>query len=321
MGTVFEIKVLKKGLSQEKAIAAIDSAFAEVECLEKQMSEWIPDSTISLITRYAGVRPVAVTDEIIAVVEKALIISEQTGGEFDISFKPLGNLWDVMNRKKPPEDSQIKKILGLVDYKNILLDKVNKTIFLKKPGMAIGLGGIAKGYALGRAVEKITEAGIRNFIIDAGGDLYFSGNRNGKAWSCGIKDPDNTANILLRFWIKSDCAVVTSGNYERFFIFEDKKYHHIIDPRMGYPGTGVKSVTVFAKDPALADAYATSFFLLGYDRSLKIISKNKDLAFIMIGGDGSILKSGNISSFAGFITLDFSLTVTGVSPFANRCTH
>ena len=304
MGTIFEIKVLNKGLSQEKAIAAIDSAFAEVERLEKLMSEWIPDSPIALIARCAGERPVAVTDEIIEIVEKSLAISEWTSGEFDISFKPLGRLWDVMNRKEPPEDYQIKEILGLVNYKNILLDKINNTIYLKKPGMAIGLGGIAKGYAVSRAEGKITEAGISDFIINAGGDLYFSGNRNGEPWSCGIQDPDNNVNVLLKFKIKSDCAVVTSGNYERFFMFEGKKYHHIIDPRTGYPGTGTKSVTVFAKDAAFADAYATSFFLLGYERSLEIIDKNKDVAFIMIDENGDILKSENISSFANGITLD-----------------
>lgn len=304
MGTLFEITVLKKGLSQEKLVAAIDSAFAEVKRLEKQMSEWIPDSPIALTARYAGVKPVAVTDEIIEIVEKALEISERTDGRFDISFKPLGRLWDVMNRKEPPEDFHIKEILGLVNYKNILLDKINKTIYLKKPGMAIGLGGIAKGYAVSRAEGKITEAGISDFIINAGGDLYFSGNRNGEPWSCGIQDPDKNVNVLLRFKIKSDCAVVTSGNYERFFIFEGKKYHHIIDPKTGYPGTGTKSVTVFAKDAAFADAYATSFFLLGYERSLEITDKNKDVAFIMIDENGDILKSGNISSFADSITLD-----------------
>jgi len=304
MGTLFEITVLKNGLSQEKAGAAIDSAFAEVKRLEKQMSEWIPDSPIALTARYAGVRPVVVTDELVELVEKSLTISEQTGGEFDISFKPLGRLWDVMNRKEPPEDFQIKEILGLVNYKNILLDKANNTIYLKKPGMAIGLGAIAKGYAVSRVESKLAEAGISDFIINAGGDLYFSGNRNGEPWSCGIRDPDENANVLLRFKIKSDCAVVTSGNYERFFMFEGKKYHHIIDPRTGYPGTGTKSVTVFAKDAAFADAYATAFFLLGYERSLKIANKNKDLAFIMIDGNGAILKSGNLASFANGTTLD-----------------
>jgi len=303
MGTLFEITVLKKGLSQEAAFAAIDGAFAEVKRLEKQMSERIPDSPIALAARYAGVKPVAVTDELIEVIEISLTISDQTGGTFDISFKPLGRLWDVMNRKEPPEDHQIKELLGLVNYKNILLDKANHTLYLKKPDMAIGLGAIAKGYAVNRAAEKISEAGISNFIINAGGDLYFSGNKNGESWSCGIQNPDNHSDTLLRFPIKSDCAVVTSGNYERFFMFEGKKYHHIIDPRTGYPGRGTKSVTVFAKDAAVADAYATSFFLLGYEKSLEIVDQNEDVAFIMIDEKDDILKSDGVSSFATHITL------------------
>ncbi|HPQ44493.1 MAG TPA: FAD:protein FMN transferase [Syntrophales bacterium] len=304
MGTLFELTVLKRGLSQEKAVAAIESAFAEVKRLEQQMSERVPDSPIALAARYAGVRPVTVTDEILDVIEKSFTISEQTGGVFDISFKPLGRLWDVMNRKEPPDDAQIKELLDLVNYTNILLDPVRKTIYLKKPGMAIGLGAIAKGYAVSRAAEKIVEAGITNFIVNAGGDLYFSGNRDGEPWSCGIQDPDKNADVLLRLKIKSDCAVVTSGDYERFFMFKGRKYHHIIDPRTGYPGTGTKSVTVFAKDATVADAYATSFFLLGYDKSLELINTHKDVAFIMIDEKGHILEGGRVASFADCITPD-----------------
>ncbi|MBU2531083.1 MAG: FAD:protein FMN transferase, partial [Elusimicrobia bacterium] len=265
MGTIFKIKVFadKKKLTKERFNTLAQKAFDEVSRLESEMSEWRPDSPISRAAINSGIKPVAITPDIARVVDMALDISHENDGAFDISFKPLGRLWNIKKRKIPPTKNEIEKALAYVNYTNIILDKKNMTLFLKLKGMHIGLGGIAKGYAAGKAGDILKLAGIKNFIINAGGDLFVSGNKDGEYWTSGIKNPKG--DMFLKFKVKTDCAVVTSGDYERFFIYKGKKYHHIINVRTGYPAEGLKSVTVISENPALADAYATSFFILGYD--------------------------------------------------------
>ena len=138
----------------------------------------------------------------------------------------------------------------------------------------------------------MAEGGIRDFIIDAGGDLYFSGNKGGKAWTCGIQDPDRRGEQAIRLKVRTDCAVVTSGDYERYFDFQGRRYHHIIDTRTGYPATGTRSVTVLARDPAVADAYATSFFILGPAKAAEIAGRTPGVAFILIDDRGKIWRGG-----------------------------
>ncbi|MCX5838028.1 MAG: FAD:protein FMN transferase [Deltaproteobacteria bacterium] len=297
MGTIVKIKAYGKGLSRERFDEVSRSAFAEIARLEKEMSEWIPESPISQAARFAGKKAVPVSEEIVAVIDLSLAISRQTGGAFDISFKPLGRLWRVEKRKEPPREEEIRAALRLVDYRNITLDKGRRTLFLKHPGMAVGLGAIAKGYAAGRAARKMAEGGIRDFIIDAGGDLYFSGSKGKQAWTCGIQDPDRRGEQLIRLKVKTDCAVVTSGDYERYFDFQGRRYHHIIDTRTGYPATGTRSVTVLARDPAVADAYATSFFILGPVKAAEIAGRNPGVAFILIDDRGKVWRGGPVLEF------------------------
>jgi len=297
MGTIVKIKAYGKGLSRERFDGVSRDAFAEIARLEKEMSEWIPESPISQAARFAGQKAVPVSEEIIAVIDLSLTISRQTGGAFDISFKPLGLLWRVEKRKVPPRDEEIRAALHLVDYRDIVLDRGRRTLFLKRPGMAVGLGAIAKGYAAGRAAVKMAEGGIRDFIIDAGGDLYFSGNRGGKSWTCGIQDPDRRDGQAIRLKVRTDCAIVTSGDYERYFDFQGRRYHHIIDTRTGYPATGMKSATVLARDPAVADAYATSFFILGPEKAAEIVGRTPGVAFILIDDRGKIWRGGPLHEF------------------------
>ena len=171
--------------------------------------------------------------------------------------------------------------------------------------MHIGLGAIAKGFAAKAIGNVFKKHGINNFIINAGGDLYIEGSKKGDSntedfWTSGVQDPDKRDNIILKFKVIRSGAVVTSGDYENFFVYNGKKYHHIIDTRTGYPATGMKSVTIFSSDPTYADAFATSFFILGYEKSLKIVEKRNDLAFIMIDENRNILKSPNVEKFVEF---------------------
>ena len=302
MGTVFRIKVPRSenNLSLKSFQEISRKALDKVSQLENEMSEWKNNSPISLAAAFAGIEPVNVTPDVFHVLESALMVSEETGGVFDISFRPLGWVWNVKKRKIPPTYEEIKPALRFVNYKNIVLDKEKKTLFLKQKGMQIGLGGIAKGYAAKKAGEVLETAGIHNYIINAGGDLFVKGKKGKLPWTSGIKDPEGGHTLIAKFRIKKDGAVVTSGDYENFFIYEGKKYHHIIDPRTGYPARGMKSVTVFSENPTLADAYATPFFILGYEKSLQIVKRKKNLAFIMIDDGGRIKKSPNVADFIEF---------------------
>jgi thiamine biosynthesis lipoprotein len=297
MGTIVKIKASAKDLPRERFDAVSGRAFTEIKRIEGEMSEWLPDSPISQAARLAGREAVPISDELAALIDLSLAVSRQTGGAFDISFKPLGRLWNVQARKEPPAEAEIQAARRLVDYRNIVLDRQRGALYLKRKGMAVGLGAIAKGYAAGRAALKMEEGGIRNFIIDAGGDLYLSGSKDGQAWTCGVQNPDGGGEPLLRLRVRTDCAVVTSGDYERYFEYGGKRYHHIIDTSTGYPATGARSVTVMAKDPAVADAYATAFFVLGPERAAAIVGRIPGLAFILIDAQGKVWRGGPLAEF------------------------
>lgn len=298
MGTIFKVKAYGEGLSRERFAAVSDAAFAEVARIEAEMSEWRPESPISRANLLAGQQAVSLPDETLALIDLSLSVSRETGGVFDISFKPLGRLWKVEAGRTPPDGKAIRAAQRLVDYRQIELDRTRKTILLRKPGMAIGLGAIAKGYAAGRAAQVLRSQGIGNLIVDAGGDLYFSGTRGGEAWICGIRDPDGKPDPILRLRVRKDCAIVTSGDYERYFEYQGKRYHHIIDPRTGAPSEGMKSVTVLAADPAVADAYATAFFILGPAASERIVRRIPGVAYLLIDRAGKIWRGGPIADFA-----------------------
>ena len=298
MGTVMKIKAVAEGDAEEKTQEAFDAAFQEIAELESELSEWQPASPVSEINRYAGEKRIQVPDAVVTVTEKALEIAKLTGGAFDVTFKPIGRLWNVKERTSPPPADSIKRVLRLVDYKQIELDTLRNTLFLRKTGMEIGFGGIAKGYAAFRAGKVLEQHDINNYIINAGGDLYVKGKKGDRRWTSGIQNPEKEQQkTLLAFSILKACGIATSGDYESYFIHEGTRYHHIIDLATGYPARGVKSVTVFSEDPAKADAYATAFFILGHEKALRIVEQDPSLAFILIDDKDTMLRSPNIEEF------------------------
>ncbi|MEE9905741.1 MAG: FAD:protein FMN transferase [Chlorobium sp.] len=303
MGTVMKIKAEALQQDEMKTREAFDDAFRLIAALESDLSEWQEASPVSLVNRNAGINPVAVPEPVVTVTRKSLEIALISDGAFDVTFRPLGRLWNIRSRKMPPPADSIAVIARLVDYRLIELDTLRSTIFLKKPGMEIGFGGIAKGYAAWKAGELLKDRGIVNFIINAGGDLYVHGSKNGSSWSSGITDPDNKTGgkPVIAFRILKPCGIATSGNYENYFVWQGKRYHHIIDPSTGYPAEGIKSATVFSDDPAKADAYATAFFILGYDKALEIIGKDSKAAFILIDKDNRILRSPNLGRYIAIL--------------------
>lgn len=298
MGTVMKIKAVAGGDAEAKTEEAFEAAFREIAGLESELSEWQPASPVSEVNRNAGKERAEVPDAVVTVTEKALEIARITGGAFDVTFKPIGRLWNVKERTSPPPLDSIKTVLNLVDYRQIELDTLHKALFLKKKGMEIGFGGIAKGYAAYHAGKALEKYGINNYIINAGGDLYVKGKKGEQHWTSGIQNPDKEQQKpLLAFSVVKACGIATSGNYESYFTYEGTRYHHIIDLKTGYPARGVKSVTVFSEDPAKADAYATAFFILGYSNALKIVQEDPSLAFILIDNKDMMLKSPNIEEF------------------------
>jgi len=264
MGTVFTLAV-GDAVSDEVVDQASEEAFAEIDRIEALISEWRPTSEISLVNAAAGQGSVLVSPETYACVERGVALSRITDGAFDLTWAALRGLWkfgpSATPRLPPPE--AIAAALARVGWRDIALNPKARTIALRRPGMALGLGGIGQGYGVSRAVALLRARGLRAFIFDAGGDLYLAGEKTpGTAWTVGIQDPRDPSRLTAEVTARDE-AVITSGDYERYFEVGGRRYHHIIDLRTGYPATESVSTTVFARDPTLADAFATACFVLG----------------------------------------------------------
>ncbi len=288
MGTLVSISI--SNTDPEKANRAADLAFQEIRRIEQIMSTYLPESEISLINRSAGKEWRSVHPEILFVIQEALGYSRLSNGAFDITFKPLTRLWNFEPQSRPPDPKAVRELLNLVDFKSVLIDK-EKRVLLKKEGMAIGLGGIAKGYAVDRAMSVLEAQGIEDAIINAGGDLRVVGRRSStRRWRVGIQDPRNEVAVIETIHV-SGGAVATSGDYEKFFIDQGIRYHHILNPRTGFPARGCRSVTVICPTAMMADAMATSVFVLGPEKGMELIRQLPDLEGMIVNDEGNIMKS------------------------------
>jgi thiamine biosynthesis lipoprotein len=273
MDTVVTVTVVSD--SRDGADKAIGSAFSEIGKLGKLCDFFSPDSEISKINKNAGVSEVKVSPDIIELLEKAQYVSEKTDGAFDVTIGPVEILYDFHKTIKPREN-EIRRNLPLVDYKDLIIHKDRSTIFLRKKGMLIDPGGITKGYAADKAVEVLRKYGIRSGIVAVAGDIRTFGLKpDGRPWRIGIKNPrakDRDDEIMATLGL-SDMAISTSGDYERFFISDGKRYHHLLDPRTGHSAGGCKCVSVIAKEGAFTDSFATGIFVLGPEKGLKVLEK------------------------------------------------
>jgi FAD:protein FMN transferase len=273
MDTLVTITVVSG--SQDKADQAIDKAFAGIEKIEKLSDFYSPESEISMINRKSGISGVRVSPDILDILNKALYVSENTGGAFDITIGPIMSLYDF-HKKIKPDDREIKRGLNFVNFRDLFLDKQTSSVFLRKKGMLIDTGGITKGYAADKAVEILKQQGIRGGIVAVAGDIKAFGSKpDGKPWKIGIRNPDQktTEDDIIATIELTDMAISTSGDYERFFILDGKKYHHLIDPKTGYPASSCRSVSIIAKNGVFTDAFATGVFILGPERGLKVLGR------------------------------------------------
>jgi len=293
MGSRFEITVV--GKDQVEANEYIDLAISEIRRIEKLISSWDPNSQTSLINKNAGIQPVQVDAELFGLIQRGIGISKLTDGAFDISYASMDNIWKFDgSMNNIPSDDSIKASVAKVGYHNIILDKENHTVFLKLEGMKIGFGAIGKGYAADKAKELLMSKGVVAGIINASGDMNTWGKQtNGKDWQVAITNPMDKNKVFALLPVHNG-AVVTSGNYEKYVTFNNTRYTHIIDPRSGYPATGIVSVTVFAPKAELADALATSVFVMGKDVGLNRIEQLPKVECVIIDGEGNIITSKNI---------------------------
>jgi len=293
MGSRFDITVVANDSIQ--ANNYIDTAVAEISRIEQLISSWDPKSQTSAINNNAGIEPVQVDAELFNLIERAMGISKLTDGAFDISYASMDHIWKFDGSMTVmPSEKAIKASVEKVGFQNIVLDKTNSSVFLKLKGMKIGFGAIGKGYAADKAKALLVSMGVTSGIINASGDMNTWGKQpNGKEWKVAITNPLNKNKVFALLPITNG-AVVTSGNYEKYVNFNGKRYTHIIDPRTGYPSTGIISVTVFAPKAELADALATSVFVMGKEAGLDRINQLPKIECIIIDDKGTIAKSKNI---------------------------
>ena len=294
MGSRFDITLVAE--NEEKANTHIQVTIQEIKRIEKLISSWDSNSQTSLINKSAGIRPVKVSKELFELIERCLQISKITDGAFDISYASMDKIWyfdKPMNQM--PSETDIKNSIRKVGYRNIVLNKEAQTVFLKQTGMKIGFGAIGKGYAADKVRTLLKNQGVPGGIINASGDLTTWGKQpDGKDWTVGITNPLNKNKVFSWFPVKN-AAVATSGNYEKFVVLNGKQYSHIIDPRTGYPASGVVSVTIFTQSAELCDALATAVFILGKDTGIHLINQLKGIECIIVDDKNKVHTSKKIT--------------------------
>jgi thiamine biosynthesis lipoprotein len=294
MGSRFDITVVAE--TEKRAHKYIDEAINEITRIENLISSWNTSSQTFLINKNAGIQPVKVDKELFQLIERCLHLSKITDGAFDISYASIDKVW-YFDKPMPrlPSKQEIEKSVEKVGFKNIILNSDAQTVFLKYKGMKIGFGAIGKGYAADKVRVILKNKGVTGGIINASGDLTTWGKQpDGKDWMVGITNPLNKNKVFSWFPVKNS-AVATSGNYEKFVLLNNKKYSHIIDPRSGYPASGLVSVTIFAKSSELCDALATAVFILGTEKGLYLINQLKGIECILVDNQNKIHTSNKIT--------------------------
>jgi thiamine biosynthesis lipoprotein len=275
---------------------ASDALFKEFERLDNALSVWKPDSDVVKINAAAGNRAVPVGPDAIQAIEAARQISDLTDGKFDVTFGALADVWkfDQDKDNRVPTDVEIKARLPLINYRDVVVDEEKRTVALARKGMRLHLGGIGKGYAVDHGATILRAAGLSNFMIQFGGDLYVAGYRDGKPWRLGIRDPRGSPDSIFAELDLSDATFSTSGDYERFFIKDGKRYSHIIDPDTGQPARGCRSVTIVSNSATLADGLSTGVYLLGPEKGMALIERLSDVEGVIVSASNEVMVSSGL---------------------------
>lgn len=282
-GTAMTTAIEMEFWSEDPAAAskAGDAVLAMFDRIDHQMSRYRDDSELSRVNREAARGPVEVSDSLFTVLQQALRISELSNGAFDISFGSVGYLYDFRARQQP-SDEELAEGLAKVNYKSVVLDPSANTVRFLDEGIRLDLGGIAKGYAVDRGIDILKSFGIRQARLSAGGDLRLLGDKRGKPWIVGIRDPRSESRNAMVLPL-TNVAVSTSGDYERFFFDANhERVHHILSPATGKPAKGVQSVTILGDDSITTDGLSTAVFVLGAAKGLEMINELEGIDAIII---------------------------------------
>lgn len=274
--------------------ALVEDVFEEAERINQMMSTYIETSLISEVNNKAHEGPIHAGDELYYVVERAIDISVLTLGAFDITYESVGQHYDFREGKRPDADTLSREV-EKIDYRFIELDEEKNTIAYKVDGVRINLGGIAKGYFVDRGADILREAGVLHGIVTAGGDSRLIGDRRGRPWMVGIRDPRADGQVAISVPLENE-AISTSGDYERYFEEDGVRYHHIIAPSSGKPVAGVHSATVFGPDAVMTDALSTSVFVMGVEDGLNMLGCLPDYEGIVIDSEGQIWYSHGLEN-------------------------
>ena len=287
MGTTIRVEIWHK--DEHVRQKGIDKVLAEMDRVNRLMSPYIEQSQLSKINKYAHEGPVEVDRDLFELIEKSIEVSRLTNGAFDITYASVGHLYNYRKEIKPTEE-EVAAAKLLIDYKNLVLDKDQLSVSYLKHGVKIDLGGIAKGFAVDQSIQHLRNLGIKHALVSAGGDTRLLGNRRGRAWLVGIRDPANTEEVIVMLPLQDE-ALSTSGDYERFFIEDGEKYHHIIHPTTGNSASEVRSASILASDSTTTDALSTSIFVMGPDKGLALLNNLEGVEGVIVDKQGKLYYS------------------------------
>ena len=275
-----------------KGEALVKAVVAEMERVNQAMSPYIETSELSVMNREAKLKPFKISEELFQLLKRSNDVSKLTGGAFDVTFSSLAYLYDYRAGKKPSE-AEIKQLKSAINYKKVILNESDKTVFYKDSRIKIDLGGIGKGHAVDKCIEILQRAGIKNGFVNAGGDSRIIGKKADRLWYIGIRHPRDDKKLIANLPLE-DIALSTSGDYERFFEQDGVRYHHIIDPKTGDSARVIQSATILADDSTTADALSTSIFILGVEKGMALVNRTPNVSAIMVNSQGKMFLSKDL---------------------------
>lgn len=290
------VGITARGCDAGELEGAIRAAFAEMERLSAQLSEWEPHSAVSQVSARAGVAPVVVPPALFTVLDVSQQVAALTGGAFDVTWAALADLWhfpatqDSAPAPRLPAPAAVARQLALVGYQNLDLDRGASTAYLRHPGMRLGLGGVAKGYIAAAAADLLVSRGVADVLVAASGDLAARGTNGPRPWTAAIEDPRRTGVVLATVELRDE-SLSTAGDYEHCFFVAGHRYHHILDPKTGYPAEGAESVTVLSTSGALADALDTGLLVLGTAHGTAAVA-GLDVGALFVSAAGVVHAAG-----------------------------
>lgn len=294
MGTVVRVELWEE--EEAAANAAMTAVMDEMHRIDARMSTFKPESELSHINREAAHKPVVISEEMFELITRSIEFSKLSGGAFDITFSSVGYLYNYREHTKPT-DTEIAKALPGVNYRHLRLDRKKRTIRFARPGVRIDLGGIAKGHAVDNCIALLKKRGITNAIVTAGGDSRLLGDRRGRPWNVGIRDPRQRDDVVTVLPL-ADVAISTSGDYERYFEEDGVRHHHIINPKTGKSANGIRSVTVIGPNGVTTEGLTKSVFVRGAKEGMRLIESQKGIDAIIIDASGNIFYSTRLRATA-----------------------